>query len=90
MTSSTDVEKKPSELCPPRTRVSKLSCGSGPVDEVERGVEVVLSVEEVLVALVEDEETLHEDRLGRTGPEEQDEEQGSGVPHWLYRKQTSP
>ena len=63
-----------------------MSCGSGPVDEVEWGVEVVLSVEEVLV----DEETLHEDRLGRTGPEEQDEEQGSGVPHWLYRKQTSP
>lgn len=77
-------------LCPLSTRVWKLSCGPGPVDEVHERVEVVLSVEEVHVAVVEDEETLQEDRLGRTGPEEQEEEQGSGTPHWLYRKQTSP
>ena len=68
----------------------KLSCGSGPVDEVHGDVEVVLYVEEVQVDMVEDADTLHEDRLGKTGPEEQEEEQGSCAPHWLYRKQTSP
>ena len=68
-----------------------MSCGSGSVDEVDGGVEVVLYVEEVKVDVEEDVDTLHEDRLGRTGPKEQDEEeQGSGAPHWLYRKQTSP
>ena len=69
----------------------KWSCGSGSIDEVDGGVEVVLYVEEVKVDVVEDVDSLHEDRLGRTGPQEQDEEeQGSGAPHWLYRKQTSP
>ena len=87
MTSSRDVEKKPSELCPPSTRVWKVFGGSGPVDEVHGDVEVV---EEVKVDMVEEVETLHEDRLGKTGPQEQEEEQDSSAPHWLYRKQTSP
>ena len=90
VTSSRDVEKKPSELCPPNTSVWKLSCGPGSVDEVHGDMEVVLYVEEVHVDMVEDEDVLHEDRLGKTGPQEHEKEQGSTAPHWLYRKQTSP
>ena len=60
----------------------KWSCGSGSIDEVDGGVEVVLYVEEVKVDVVEDVDSLHEDRLGRTGPQEQEEEeQGSDAPH---------
>ena len=81
MISSRDVEKKTSEHCPPNTSVWKLSCGSGPVDEVGVDVVVVLYVEEVQVDMVEDEDTLHVERLGKTGPQEQEEEQGSTAPH---------